>query len=197
MDFLELAKKRYSVRKFKDQKIEKETLDKILEAGRVAPTGCNYQPQRIMVIDDPAALEKVKECTPYTFGAPVILMICYDISTCWKSATNGTIGGIDDACIAATQMMLEAEDLGLGSTWVGGFNAAKLRELFDIPDYLVPHALLPIGHPADDAQPSHLHEKRYPVEHFVFYNSFDGLEEGKPHIAKAFGSGLQKESDIK
>ena len=186
MDFLELAKNRYSVRKFKAQKVEKEKLDLILEAGRIAPTGCNYQPQRILVIDDEALILKLKACTNYTFGAPVVLMVCYDSSTCWKNATNNVMGGEQDACIVTTQMMLEAAYLGLGSTWVGGFDLPTLRKLFEIPEYLVPVALLPLGYPADDAHPAHLHDKRYDMEHFVYYNSFDGLEEGKPHPAMKF-----------
>ena len=186
MSFIELAKNRYSVRKFKDQKVEKEKLDLILEAGRIAPTGCNYQPQRILVIDDAALLSKLKECTNYTFGAPVVLMICYDSSTCWKNANNDVMGGLQDACIVTTQMMLQAAELGLGTTWVGGFDLPTLRKIIPMPEYLVPVALLPLGYPADDAQPSHLHEKRYGIEHFVYYNSFDGLEEGKPHPAMRF-----------
>ena len=188
MSFIDLAAKRYSVRKFKDQKVEKEKLGLILEAARIAPTGCNYQPQRIMVIDDPAALEKLKTCTKYTFGAPLVLMVCYDSVTCWKSATNNVMGGYEDACIATTHMMLEAADLGLGSTWVGGFDRAKLQELFNVPEFLVPVALLPVGYPADDAAPAHLHEKRYGIEHFVFYNSFENAKEGKPHPAIFFSA---------
>ena len=186
MSFIDLARNRYSVRKFKDQKVEKEKLDLILEAARIAPTGCNYQPQRIMVIDEPELLEKLKGCTNYTFGAPLVLMICYDSTTCWKSATNNVMGGYEDACIITTHMMLEAADLGLGSTWVGGFDRAKLQEIFNVPKFLMPVALLPIGYPADEAHPSHLHEKRYEMAHFVSYNSFEGVEEGKPHPAMFF-----------
>ena len=146
MNFLQLARdKRYSVRKFKAQAVEKEKLEYILEAGRVAPTACNYQPQRILVIENEAAHEKLKQCTSWYFGAPVVLMICYDKSTCWKNRTNGTCGGDVDASIVTTQMMLAAAELGLGTTWVGAFNHQKARELFNIPDYLVPVALLPIG----------------------------------------------------
>ena len=65
MDLLELLKKRYSVRKFEDKKVEKEKLDLILEAARVAPTACNFQPQRILVLDNEESLEKLKKCTPY------------------------------------------------------------------------------------------------------------------------------------
>ena len=78
MDFLELAKTRYSCRSFSSKKVEKEKLEKILEAGRIAPTAVNYQPQRILVLQDPEKLEKLKECTKYGWGAPVIMIICYD-----------------------------------------------------------------------------------------------------------------------
>ena len=82
MSFLQLAKdRRYSVRKFKAQAVEKEKLDLILEAGRIAPTACNYQPQRILVIENESALEKLKQCTQYHFNAPVALMVCYDKTT--------------------------------------------------------------------------------------------------------------------
>lgn len=84
MDLLELLKKRYSVRKFDDRKVEKEKLDLILEAGRVAPTAVNFQPQRILVIESQEALENFKKCTPYHFNAPLALLICYDKSVSWK-----------------------------------------------------------------------------------------------------------------
>ena len=182
MDFLQLAKdQRFSVRKFKEQAVEKEKLDLILEAGRVAPTACNYQPQRILVIENETALEKLKQCTSCHFDAPVALMICYDKTTCWKNKTNGTIGGDVDASIITTHMMLAVAELGLGTTWVGAFDHQKARELFDIPDYLVPVALLPIGYPADEAEPHPWHFKRFDMDHTVFYNTFDGITEGEAH----------------
>ena len=182
MDFLQLAKnQRYSVRKFKDQIVEKEKLDLILEAGRIAPTACNYQPQRILVIKDAEAMEKLKQCTSCHFDAPVALMVCYDKTTCWKNKTNGTIGGDVDASIVTTHMMLEAAELGLATTWVGAFTHQKARELFCIPDFLVPVALLPIGYPADDVEPHPWHFRRFDACHSVFYNSFDGITEGEAH----------------
>ena len=182
MSFLELAKEqRYSVRKFKEQPVEKEKLDLILEAGRIAPTACNYQPQRIMVIDEPAAYEKLKQCTPCHFDAPVVLMICYDKTTVWKNKINGTVGGDVDASIVTTHMMLQAAALGLGATWVGAFKLEKLRELFELPDFLVPVALLPIGYPADEVEPHPWHFARFDMDHSVFYKSFDGLVEGEAH----------------
>ena len=182
MNFLQLAKEqRYSVRKFKDQPIEKEKLDLILEAGRIAPTACNYQPQRILAIEDADAHKKLKQCTSWYFGTPVVLMVCYDKTTVWKNKTNGTIGGDVDASIVTTHMMLEAAELGLATTWVGAFDHQKARELLGIPDYLVPVALLPIGYAADGVEPHPWHWNRFDIDHSVFYNSFDGITEGEAH----------------
>jgi len=69
MTFMELAKARYSVRKFSDKPIEKEKLDAILEAGRIAPTGHNYQPYRVYVLQSPEALEKIRGLTRCAFNA--------------------------------------------------------------------------------------------------------------------------------
>lgn len=182
MSFIQLAKEqRFSVRKFKNQPVEKEKLDLILEAGRISPTACNYQPQRILVIEDAAVMAKLKQCTRCHFDAPVVLLICYDKTTVWKNRTNGTIGGDVDASIVTTHMMLQVAELGLGTTWVGAFDHQKTRELFQLPDYLVPVALLPIGYPADEVEPHPWHFKRFEMEHTVFYNSFDGITEGEAH----------------
>lgn len=176
MDFPELAHARYSVRKFDARKVEKEKLDAILEAGRCAPTAVNYQPQRLLVAESDEALAKIKKCTPYHFNAPVVLVICYDKTSSWKSPYNGYESGDVDVSIVTTQMMLAAAELGLGSTWVGYFDPDLLRSEFAIPDYLVPVALLPLGYPAPDARPAHLHEKRLPLCETVFYNSYDGVK---------------------
>ena len=68
MDFMELIKKRYSVRKFQDRIVENEKIQMILEAGRLAPTACNNQPQRILILNSKEALGKIKLCTPYTLS---------------------------------------------------------------------------------------------------------------------------------
>ncbi len=182
MDFLQLAKdQRYSVRKFKKDKIEKEKLDLILEAGRIAPTAANFQPQRILVLDSEESLTKLKSCTTYHFNAPLTLLICYDHGSCWKHQQSGKSGGDVDAGIVTTHMMLQAASLGIGSTWVAAFDHDKIKELFSIPEYLVPVALLPLGYPASDARPHPVHYKRFDLSHTIFYNSFDGISQGENH----------------
>ena len=77
MDFLSLAKKRYACRKYAPAKVEQEKLDIILEAGRVAPTGANRQPQRLIVVRSQEGMERLARCTR-DFGAPCAVIVCAD-----------------------------------------------------------------------------------------------------------------------
>ena len=78
MGFMELAKARFSVRKFADKPVEQEKLDLLLEAGNIAPTAKNQQPQRIYVIRSKEALEKLAEYTPCIYGAGTVLLFAYN-----------------------------------------------------------------------------------------------------------------------
>ena len=179
MDFIKLAKERYSVRKFAERRVEPEKTAQILEAGRLAPTAVNYQPQRILVLDSGESLAKLKKCTPYHFNAPLALLICYDRDASWKRPCDGYDMGAVDAAIVTAQMMLEAAALGLGTTWVGYFDPAAASEVFELPEYLVPVSVLPIGYPHENARPSHMHEDRLGLQETVFYDSFAGLTPGR------------------
>lgn len=179
MEFLQLVKERFSVRKFSDRKVEREKLDLILEAGRVAPTAVNYQPQRILVMDSEENLTKLKSCTPYHFHAPLALLVCYDSTASWKRPYDNEDMGVVDASVVTTQMMLQIAESGLGTTWVGHFDPDSIRTAFELPDYIVPVALLPIGYPREDSVPHPFHGKRFDMDHFVFFNSFEGITEGK------------------
>lgn len=172
MDFLELVKERYSVRKFSKQPVEAEKLEQILEAGRLSPTAVNFQPQRILVLNSETNLSKLKNCTPYHFNAPLALLVCYDNTVSWKRSYDQNDSGTVDASIVTTHMLLEIANLGLGTTWVGHFDPAAIQQAFSIPAHIVPIALLPIGYPVDDSQPHANHDRRYDTSHTVFYNSF-------------------------
>src|SRR5271157_5221869 len=100
MSFIELAKQRYSCRKYLDKPVEKDKLMQILEAGRIAPSAANYQPWHFVVIQDKNNLEKIRSC--YTRDwfkqAPVVLVICCDHRNSWKrSYDNKVLSNIDDA----------------------------------------------------------------------------------------------------
>lgn len=164
MTFQELVKGRYSVRSYKPQPIEPEKLAQVLEAGRVAPTACNIQPHRIKVITAPVDLAKVDESTPCRFGAPTVLLICYDKNVCWKRQFDGHHSGDVDASVVTTHLCLAAHELGLGTCWVMYFDPAKITELFGLPKNIVPVALLPIGYPADDSVPAGGHTQKLALE---------------------------------
>jgi len=165
--FLKLAKARYSVRSFKPQPIKPEELAQVLEAGRVAPTACNNQPHRIKIITGTADLAKIDKCTPCRFGAPTVLLICYNRAICWERKYDSANSGEVDASIVTTHLMLAAQEVGLGTCWVMYFDPAKLAELFALPENIVPLALLPIGYPAEDAVPADLHEQRLPLNEIL------------------------------
>ena len=167
MDFAKLSAERYSLRKFSDRPVEEEKLALILEAGRNAPTAHNNQPQRIFVLHTPESLEKADGCMGCHFHSPVILMVAYDPAVSWKRETDGKDHGEIDAAIATTQMMLQAADLGLGTTYVGMFEPEKLQTAFPETADLKIVAMLPLGYPAEGAHPARLHASRIPVEEMV------------------------------
>ncbi len=169
MDFEKLSAARDSLRKFDSRPVEQEKLDIILEAGRNAPTAHNYQPQRMFVLRTPEALEKADACTGSHFHPPVIIVVGYDPTVSWKREYDGKDHGEIDAAIAATQMMLQAADLGLGTTYVGMFEPDKLHAAFPEMDGLKLIAMLPLGYPAQDAHPARLHGDRQSMDAFVRY----------------------------
>ena len=145
MDFATLSAARYSLRKFSDRPVEPEKLAVVLEAAHNAPTAHNNQPQRVFVLQSREALEKADECMDSHFAPPMILAVAYDPEVAWKRAQDGKNHGEIDASIACAPIMLQAADLGLGTTYVGMFDPDKLLAAFPEMAGLVPIALSPIG----------------------------------------------------
>ena len=169
LTFSALAKDRYSLRQYKTQPVEQEKIEQMLETMRIAPTAGNRQPHRVKVITAPEELAKVDECTRCRFGAPLVFLICYDKDTCWKRTPfDGASSGEVDASIITTYLMMQAQELGLGSCWVMFFDPAKTVEAFGLPDNLVPVAFLPVGYAAEDAAPSEKHADRLDLNDILF-----------------------------
>ena len=158
MNFSELVKSRYSVRSFKDEQVSKADLDAILETVKYAPTACNLQPQKVYVIQSPEALAKLETLTKCRYGAPTVLLVCYDESVAWHNKRMpGYQSGETDAAIVTTQMMLKAWEIGVGSCWVGMFSSEEVVKAYGLPENTVVEALLPIGYPAEDSKPIQMH----------------------------------------
>jgi len=168
-DFLTLAKERYSVRRFANRSVSQEDIDCILRAGQLAPTACNNQPQHVYVIRSEEALAKMRRCTKCHFDAPLGMLICSDLNQTWKRRYDGADSCWVDASIVTTHMMLEAHERGVGSTWVMYFDPEAVKTEFELPDNLLPVALLVMGYPAEDAQMNPLHEQTKTIEEMVTY----------------------------
>lgn len=168
MNFTELAKARYSVRSYKETPIEPEVLREIIEAGLVAPTARNFQPQRVFVASSEKSREALASVCRFTFGAPVVLVVGYDRDRCWKNKLDGGAeSGETDAAIVTTHMMLAAAEAGLGSCWVGYFSPEEVRAALGLPESVKVTALLPIGYPSDDSTPASFHGEFRPIEEIV------------------------------
>lgn len=169
MSFLELAQERYSVRSYSDKPIEQEKIDKILKAAQLAPTAVNYQPQKIYMLRSAEALKKIRSLTRATYNAPMVFLICADETQTWKSPMeHGYTTGEMDASIVCTHMMLEAWELGIGSVWVRLFDSREVANAFELPKYIKPICLLPIGYPSEDCVPyAPWHNVYKPIEDFT------------------------------
>ncbi|MBO5377791.1 MAG: nitroreductase family protein [Ruminiclostridium sp.] len=172
MEFEKLIAERYSVRKFKNEHLKQNDIDIILDAGHKAPTGCNYQPQRILVLNSDTSIEKLKGCTKCHFNASTAMLVCHNREESWKRPYDGALSSPVDADIVATHMMLAAHNIGVGCCWVMHFNPASMRETFNIPENYEPTALLVMGYPSEEAKPLDMHFKSRPMEEVVFYDSF-------------------------
>ena len=158
MNFMDLAKARFSTRKFTDQPVEDEKLAKILEAGNVAPTAKNQQPQKIYVIRSQEKLDQLNDLTHCIYGAKTVLLVAYDDSLDWDNPLEENIhSGEVDAAIVATHMVMEATELGIGSVFVGFFPLTKSAQALNLPEQIKPVMLLPIGYTADTFKPAPRH----------------------------------------
>lgn len=166
-DFLSLVRDRYSCRAFTEKPVEPEKIDALLEAAVAAPTAVDKQPWHAWVFETPEAVERLAACTRFHFGARVIVAVGAKADEAWVRKYDGRNFADVDASIVATHIMLAAHDLGLGTTWVGHFDAPAVKEAFpEMADYdLV--ALFPLGYPAPDGGPSAQHDKRKDVADLV------------------------------
>lgn len=169
MNFLDNAKKRYSVRSYKSLKVEQEKLDLILEAARVAPTAANLQPVRLIVVQEKEGLAKIEKAANI-YNAPLAVIVCADHSTAWTRPFDKKQTGDIDASILTDHMMLQASELGLGTVWVCYFKPDILSQEFNLPANLEPVNILVIGYADEEpADPDRHGKTRIPLDTLVAY----------------------------
>ncbi len=169
MEFSEVIKNRYSCKKYSDKQVPADVLEKILEAGRLAPTAKNLQEQKVYVFTKSEDLAKIDELTPCRYGAPTVLVVTFDTTNVFVYPGEARDSGIEDASIVATHLSLAATDAGVNNCWLNFFDPAKVKEALDIPENEEVLMLLDLGYAAEGTGPLPNHEKRKPLSETVVY----------------------------
>jgi len=148
MDLVDAIRGRRSTRSFLDRAVEEEKLEKVLEAGRLAPSARNMQDWRFIVVRDEATRRRLAEAArnqEFVGQAPVVIAAC---GTSNLIMTCGQPAYAVDVAIALDHMTLAAFSLGLGSCWIGAFYEGQVKKILGVPDEVRVVALLPLGYPA-------------------------------------------------
>lgn len=159
--FHDLITNRRSIRRYTDEEISADDVKTIMEAALMAPTSKSSRPWQFVIVEDSARLEALSKCKEAgampIAKAPLAIVVAVDVeaSDPW----------IEDAAIAATYIQLQAQDLGLGSCWIqvrGRYTERDLesetyvQNVLDMPDTILPVAIITIGHPAEEKKPQNL-----------------------------------------
>lgn len=169
MNFLEIAKSRYSVRSYSDKKVEQEKLDKILYAAHVAPTAANLQPVRLIAVQSDEGLNKIGKAANI-YGAPLAIIVCSEHNKAWTRPFDGKQTVDIDASILTDHMMLEATELGLGTVWICYFKADIIKREFDLPNNIEPINILAVGYSNEPpTNPERHSTQRIPLTELVYY----------------------------
>ncbi|MGC9318319.1 MAG: nitroreductase family protein [Armatimonadota bacterium] len=171
MDVMEAIRERFSVRKFKHYPVEEEKLEAVMEAARLAPSARNLQEWRFVVVRDPEmrkALAEAANGQRFVGEAPAVIVGCAITSEHVMSC--GLHCFPIDVSIAMAYMTLEAVEQGLGTCWIGAFNADRVGDLLGIPEDVIVVGLLPIGYPATQAPP----KKRLSLDDIMMEERWEG-----------------------
>ena len=169
MEFSEVIKNRYSCKKFSDRKVEKEKLEMILEAGRVAPTAKNLQEQHIYVVQSEEGLTAIDKVTPCRYGATTVLVVAFDKNHVFTYPGEKRDSGIEDATIVATHLMLAAYNAGVDSCWINFFDPELLAKNLNLPENEEILMILDLGHASEHGKPLANHMSRKSLDETVAY----------------------------
>ncbi len=181
MTFETLIKQRQSVRRYQDKQVEQDKMDKLIKAVHLAPSACNSQPWKLIIVDEPELKEEVAKATfngiisfnRFALDAPVIAVLVIE-----KAKLIAQIGGSIknqeypqyDIGIAAAHFCLQAAELGLGTCMIGWFNNRKIKNLLKIPGKRKVGLVITLGYPPDDYKQRK--KIRKPIEEICGFNSW-------------------------
>ena len=173
MDVFETIKRRRSIRAFKNIDVPKETIEKLIDAARWAPSAGNIQPWEFIIVRNPEIKRKLAEAAlnqTFIEEAPVVIVVCADCerSSRGYGSRGATLYCIQDTAAAIQNIHLAATALGLGTCWIGAFREEPVKKLLKIPDGVRPVAIIPVGYPAEQPSP----RPRRPLNEIVHYEIF-------------------------
>lgn len=181
MTFDEILDARRSVRDYDPREVQEEEIRAICEAARLAPSACNSQTWRFVVVTDRATISRIAQegmrpvvRNAWLASAPVLIVGCAQLDIL-ANRVGSSVTGIEyyqiDLGIAMEHMALKATERGLGTCWIGWFHEKKIKQILDIPRRVKVLALLSVGYPHDREIPP---RKRKPLEEFVFREKWNG-----------------------
>ena len=169
MEYDKLIRERYSVRAYLDRPVEKEKLNRVLEAAVLAPTAANRQAFRILVVPTSGRRDELKRIysKDWFSQAPYIVCVCSLTKECWTRKDGKSFCDVDTA-IVMDHLILAAANEGLGTCWIAAFDAQAARGILKLPDDVEPVVFTPLGYPADEPGP----KKRKPLGDLVQYETW-------------------------
>ena len=169
MDFNQVINERKSVRKFSDKKINRDTIESIIECARLAPSAVNKQPWKFFICTSEKLKALIRESydREWFAKAQIYIVACGDHSQSWKRTSDNKDHCDIDIAIAVEHIILKATDLGVGTCWVCNFDTEKVKEALQLPKQLEPIVLLPFGYPQDDFEPDPRNKKRKDINDIV------------------------------
>lgn len=174
MDLFQVIRDRRSIRKYRDQAVEEEKIEQVLDAARLAPSWKNMQCWRFLVLREQAR-EKLLAAIPddnpgkkAIAAAPVVILVCADPSE--SDVENGIAYFVADTAIAFEHLCLAAHALGLGTCWMGWYDEGRIKQAFGIPEHIRIVGLTPLGYPDQEPKP----RPRKELAEIAFYDCWPG-----------------------
>lgn len=171
MSVLDVIRERRSVRVYKSDPIPEESILRVLEAARLAPSGKNLQPWKFVVVQDvelKKRLAKASNQQDFIADAPLIIVACGFPDECYQTMGRYMKSWPVDVTIALEHLILQAQEEGLGTCWIGSFEEEEVKSLLDVPEHVKVLALTPLGYPGEVPE----FRGRKPLEKIISYDSF-------------------------
>ena len=171
MSILKVIKERRSVRRYKTEPIPEDVIHRVLEAARFSPSGKNLQPWKFILVQDESLKHRLVEaCIKQKFiaEAPVIVVACGFPDRCYSRMGNYMKSWAVDVAVAVEHLVLQAQEEGLGTCWIGAFEEKDVKSILNVPDGVKVLALTPLGYPAENPA----FRGRKSLEEIVCYNFY-------------------------